>query len=108
MSEPLAVNDDEFDQIVLQSEIPVLVDFWAPWCQPCLMIAPILDELAEEFSGRMNIVRVDVDQNLKSAVKYSIMAIPSLLIFRNGKLITNVVGAKRKQDLKQIIDDALK
>lgn len=108
MSEPLAVNDDEFDQIVLQSEIPVLVDFWAPWCQPCLMIAPILDELAEEYSGRMNIVRVDVDQNLKSAVKYSIMAIPSLLIFRNGKLITNVVGAKRKQDLKQIIDDALK
>ena len=108
MSEPLAVNDDEFDQIVLQSETPVLVDFWAPWCQPCLMIAPILDELAEEYSGRMNIVRVDVDQNLKSAVKYSIMAIPSLLIFKKGKLITNVVGAKRKQDLKQIIDDALK
>ena len=108
MSEPLAVNDDEFDQIVLQSETPVLVDFWAPWCQPCLMIAPILDELAEEYSGRMNIVRVDVDQNLRSAVKYSIMAIPSLLIFKKGKLITNVVGAKRKQDLKQIIDDALK
>lgn len=108
MSEPLAVNDDEFDQIVLQSETPVLVDFWAPWCQPCLMIAPILDELAEEYSGRMNIVRVDVDQNLKSAVKYSIMAIPSLLIFKKGKLITNIVGAKRKQDLKQSIEDALK
>jgi len=107
MNEPLAINDGNFDEIVLQSKTPVLVDFWAPWCQPCLVIAPILDELAEEYSGRVTIVRVDVDQNPKSATRYSIMAIPTLLIFKDGKPITNIVGAKRKQDLKKIIDAAL-
>ena len=108
MNEPIAINDDNFDEVVLQSETPVLVDFWAPWCHPCLMIAPILDELAEEYSGRINIVRVDVDQNQKFAAKYSVMAIPTLLIFKKGKPITNIVGAKRKKDLKKSIDDALK
>jgi len=107
MNEPLAINDGNFDEIVLQSKTPVLVDFWAPWCQPCLVITPILDELAEEYSGRVTIVRVDVDQNPKSATRYSIMAIPTLLIFKDGKPITNIVGAKRKQDLKKIIDAAL-
>ena len=108
MNKPLAINDDNFDEVVLQSETPVLVDFWAPWCHPCLMIAPILDELAEEYSGKISIVRVDVDQNQKFAAKCSIMAIPTLLVFKKGKLITNIVGAKRKQDLKKSIDDALK
>jgi len=108
MNRPLAVDDSNFDEIVLQSKTPVLVDFWAPWCQPCLVIAPILDELAEEYSGRVTIVRVDVDQNPKSAARYSVMAIPTLLIFKNGKPITNVVGAKRKQDLKKSLDAALK
>jgi thioredoxin 1 len=107
MNEPLAINDSNFDEIVLQSKTPVLVDFWAPWCQPCLVIAPILDELAEEYSGRVTIVRVNVDQNPKSAARYSIMAIPTLLIFKNEKPITNIVGAKRKQDLKKILDAAL-
>jgi len=107
MNRPLAVGDSNFDEIVLQSKTPVLVDFWALWCRPCLVIAPILDELAEEYSGRVTIVRVDVDQNPKSAARYSIMAIPTLLIFKNGKPITNVVGAKRKQDLKKILDAAL-
>ena len=107
MNRPLAVDDSNFDEIILQSKTPVLVDFWAPWCQPCLVIAPILDELAEEYSGRVSIVRVDVDQNPKSAARYSLMAIPTLLIFKNGKPITNIVGAKRKQDLKKILDAAL-
>jgi len=107
MNRPLAVDDSNFDEIILQSKTPVLVDFWAPWCQPCLVIVPILDELAEEYSGRVTIVRVDVDQNPKSAARYSIMAIPTLLIFKNGKPITNIVGAKRKQDLKKILDAAL-
>ena len=108
MNKPIAVNDDNFDQIVLQSETPVLVDFWAPWCHPCLMLAPILDELAEEYSGRISIVRVDVDQNLKIAAKYSIMSIPTLLLFKKGQPVSNIVGFRPKAELKRSLDDALK
>lgn len=108
MNKPIAVNDDNFDQIVLQSETPVLVDFWAPWCHPCLMLAPILDELAEEYSGRISIVRVDVDQNLKIAAKYSIMSIPTLLLFKKGQPVSNIVGFRPKAELKRSLDDTLK
>ena len=108
MNEPLAIDDSNFDEIVLQSKIPVMVDFWAPWCQPCLVIAPILDELAEEYNGRVTIARVDVDQDREFAATYGIMAIPTLLIFKNGEPITSIIGAKRKQDLKKSLDAALK
>ena len=107
MSKPLTVDDNNFDQIVLQAKAPVLVDLWAPWCRPCLMIAPILDELAEEYNGRLSIVRLDVDQNPRTASKYGIMSIPTLLIFKEGKPIAHIVGFRPKAELKRSLDDAL-
>lgn len=107
MSKPVAVTDSDFDQIVLQAETPVLVDFWASWCQPCLMIAPVLDELAGEYDGRLSIVRMDVDQNPKTATKYSVMSIPTLLVFKQGKPISHMVGFRPKAELKRNLDAAL-
>ena len=107
MSEPIEINDSGFDQIVLQAEMPVLVDLWAPWCRPCLMIAPILDELAKEYDGRLSIFRMDIDQNPKTASKYGIMSIPTLLIFKEGKPVSNIVGFRPKAELKRSLDAAL-
>jgi len=103
----ITIDDTNFDQTVLQSKTPVLVDFWAPWCQPCLMVAPILDELAEEYNGRMTIVRLDIDQNPKTASQYHVMSIPTMLLFKGGKPVTNIVGFKPKTELKRSLDDAL-
>ena len=107
MSKPVAVDDSNFEQLVLDSEMPIVVDFWAPWCRPCLMVAPILDELAEEYSGRIGVARLDVDQNPKTASKYQIMAIPTMLIFKKGEPVSQIVGFKPKQELKRSLDAAL-
>ncbi len=107
MTEPITVDDSNFAQIVLQAETPLLVDFWAPWCRPCLMVAPILDELAGEYSDRITIARLDVDQNPKTATKYNIMSIPTMLIFKNGQPVSNIVGFRPKEELKRSLDDAL-
>jgi len=107
MSEPISVSDGNFDQTVLQAERPVLVDFWATWCRPCLMIAPILDELAKEYSSKVSIARLDVDQNPKTASKYNIMSIPTLLIFKKGKPVSHIVGFRPKAELKRSLDTAL-
>ena len=107
MGEPTAIDDTNFDQIVSQAKIPVLVDFWAPWCRPCLMVAPILDELVEEYNGKVSITRMDVDQNPKTAAKYSIMSIPTMLIFKKGKPISQIVGFRPKPELKRSLDAAL-
>jgi len=107
MNKPIAIDDSNFDQTVLQSEIPVLVDFWAPWCRPCLMVAPILDELAEEYSGRVSIARMDVDQNPKTAASYNIMSIPTLLLFKKGEPVSHIVGFRPKEEIKQSLDAAL-
>ena len=107
MSKPIAINDSNFDQIVLQAKTPVLVDFWATWCAPCRMVAPIVDELAEEYSGRISFAKVDVDQNSKIATRYGIMSIPTLLIFKKGEPISHTVGYKPKEELKRSLDAAL-
>jgi thioredoxin 1 len=107
MTKPIAVDDSNFDQLVLKAETPVLVDFWAPWCRPCLMVAPILDELAEEYDEKITIARIDVDQNPKTAASYSIRAIPTMLLFKEGKPITNIVGFKPKAQLKEDLDATL-
>jgi len=107
MTEPIAVDDSNFDQVVLEAETPVLVDFWAPWCRPCLMAAPVLEELAEEYSGRITIAKLSVDQNTKTAAKYGIMAIPNLLLFKEGKPVSQIVGFKPKAELKRELDAAL-
>ena len=107
MSKPTAVDDSNFDQVVLQSKTPVLVDFWAAWCGPCLMVAPVVEELAEEYDGRVNFVKLDVDQNPKTASQYGIMSIPFLLIFKNGAPMSNIVGFRPKADLKQSLEAVL-
>jgi len=107
MTEPIEVEDGNFDQLVLKADKPVLVDFWAPWCRPCLMVAPIVDELAGEYSGRMTFAKVNVDNNQKTAAKYGVMSIPTLLIFNKGEPVTNMVGLRSKDELKQSLDDTL-
>ena len=107
MSKPITINDSNFDQVVLQAKTPVLVDFWATWCAPCQMVAPIIDELAEEYNGRISFAKVDVDQNSKIATRYSIMSIPTLLIFKKGEPVSLLVGYKPKEELKRTLDAAL-
>ncbi len=107
MSKPVAVDDSNFDQTVLQAELPVLVDFWAVWCGPCRMVAPLVEELAEEYDGRISFVKLDVDQNSKTASKYGIMSIPTLLIFKKGEPVSHMVGFRPKAELKRSLDAAL-
>ena len=107
MSKPAAVDDGNFDQIVLQAEIPVLVDFWAAWCAPCRMVAPLVEELALEYEGRISFAKMDVDQNSKTAAKYKVMAIPNLIIFKNGQPVSQIIGYKPKAELKRSLDAAL-
>ena len=107
MSKPTTVDDSNFAQIVLQAKTPVLVDFWAVWCGPCRMVAPIVEELAQEYEGRVSFVKLDVDQNPKTASKYGIMSIPTLLLFKNGNPVSNIVGFRPKAELKQSLDAAL-
>jgi thioredoxin 1 len=96
---PIATSDATFAEDVVQSKIPVLVDFWAPWCGPCRMVAPVLDELAKEFKGRLKIVKVDVDQCPQTAVQFSIRSIPTLLFFKDGQVAGQTVGAVSKRAL---------
>ena len=107
MSRSVAVDESNFEQVVLKSEKPVLVDFWADWCRPCKMIAPILDELSEEYSDKISFVKLDVDQNPRTAAKYRIMSIPTLLIFKNGEPVSNIVGLRPKGDLKKSLESSL-
>ena len=100
-------TDDNFEQEVLQADKPVLVDFWADWCQPCRMIAPIVEELADEYAGKAKIGKMDTDSNRQTAMNFGISAIPTLLLFKDGELARKVVGAKSKKDLKAELDALL-
>lgn len=106
MSSPLIVNltQENFAQQVLQSTSPVLVDFWAEWCGPCKMIAPVLDELADEFEGRAKIGKVNIDEQQALAAEYGIRAIPTLLVFAKGEVAEQIVGARSKRDFKASLD----
>ena len=95
----LNVTDADFDAEVLKSGQPVLVDFWAAWCGPCRMVAPVIEELANEYAGRVKVAKVDVDQNPMTAAQYHITSIPSLLIFKNGAVVDQAIGAVSKKVL---------
>ena len=108
MSEQLIhVTDDSFESDVLQSNAPVLVDYWAEWCGPCKMIAPILDEVASEYADKLKIAKLDVDQNAETAQKYGIRSIPCLMLFKDGDILATQVGALSKSQLSEFIDQNL-
>lgn len=104
MSAPVNITDSSFEKEVLQSETPVIVDFWASWCGPCRMIAPMLEEVAKEMDGKVVIAKVDIDSNQATAQKYSVMSIPSLLFFKGGTLVDQMVGAVPKAQLIEKIE----
>ncbi len=107
MGKPVEIEEAKFDDVVLKSKTPVLVDFWAPWCGPCRMVAPIVDELADEYAGKVSFFKVNVDNNQKVAGKYGVMSIPTLILFKDGKPVTNIIGYKPKEELKKSLDKAL-
>jgi thioredoxin 1 len=107
MSKPVNITDDTFEAEVLQSDKLVLVDFWATWCGPCKMIAPILEEIADEMSDQIKVTKMDVDVNKVVAGKFNIMSIPSLLFFKNGKMVDQIVGAVPKAQLLSRLDKVL-
>ena len=103
----IEVTDQTFDDQVVKSDMPVIVDFWAPWCGPCRMMAPAFEDLAREYQGRMVFAKLNVDNNPGVASRYAIRSIPTLLIFRGGRLVDQLVGARPRQDLKSHIEAAL-
>ena len=101
------VNDKNFTAEVLQSDIPVLVDFWATWCGPCRAISPIVEELAKEFSGRVKITKLNVDENPSTPSQYGVRGIPALILFKEGKVLDQIIGSVPKARLKALIEKAL-
>lgn len=102
----VTATESNFNDEVLRSAQPVLVDFWAEWCGPCKMIAPVLDELATEYGGKIKIAKVNIDENQNLAAQYRVTAIPTLLLFKGGQVMEQMVGAKSKRDLKASLDKA--
>ena len=100
-------TDANFDQDVLQSDIPVLLDFWAEWCGPCKMIGPLLVELSEEYANKVKIVKLNVDENNNTAIQYAVRSIPTLILFKDGQVQAQHIGAAAKGQLKQFIDSNL-
>ncbi|MFD9661209.1 thioredoxin [Rhodococcus sp. NPDC059968] len=103
----LTVTDDSFDERVLKSTRPILVDFWAPWCVPCKKLSPILDEIAAESSDKIVIAKLDIDANPNSAKSYRVMSLPTMVVFRDGEVVGRITGAKDKATLLKDIDAAL-
>jgi len=107
MSNLVTITEANFENEVIKSETPVLIDFWAVWCGPCKMIAPIVEELSRDYDGQVKMAKCDVDKNQSVAIKYGIRSIPTLLIFKGGKVVEQIVGAVPKQNIKSKLDKVL-
>ncbi|MEK6777287.1 MAG: thioredoxin [bacterium] len=103
----IVLNDQNFQDEIKASQVPVLVDFWAEWCAPCRMIAPILDEIAEEHAGKLKIAKLNVDQNRSIAAQYGVMSIPTLIIFKDGEMVEQMIGAQPKENLLKILKSVI-
>jgi thioredoxin 1 len=99
MAKPIVVSDDTFEETVLKAELPTVVDFWAVWCGPCKMIAPVLEEIADEYDGQLQIAKLDVDHNNQTAMGYGVMSIPTLIVFKEGQPVERIVGFMPKAKL---------
>lgn len=102
---PSHITDANFEQEVIKADVPVLVDFWAPWCGPCQMVAPMLEELAQELGGKIKIAKMNVDENPKTPPQYGIRAIPTLIIFKGGKIVEQITGVVPKDQLKSKLEN---
>lgn len=101
---PASITDDQFDAEVLQSDIPVLVDFWASWCGPCKQMLPVVEEIAGEYEGKVKVVKVNIDEAPETPGKFNVMSIPTFIIFKGGEQVTSFVGVKSKEDIKAELD----
>jgi len=104
---PITLTDDNFEKEVINSDKPVLIDFWAVWCGPCKIIAPVMEELAAEYEGKVKVGKLDVDENQQASIKYGVRSIPTLLIFKNGKVKDTIIGAVPKSQIVQKLNAAL-
>jgi thioredoxin 1 len=107
MSNEIQLTDENFEQEVVKSAQPVLVDFWAPWCGPCRMIGPVIEELAKEYAGKVKVCKLNTDEAQDIAAKYQISAIPTILLFKDGKVVQQLVGLQPKEELKKHLDELI-
>lgn len=107
MPEPVAVTDKDFDQVVLKAALPVVVDFWAPWCGPCRLAAPVVAALAKEYAGKITFAKLNVDENPQTAIKYSVRGIPTFILFQEGKPMKQLVGYRPREEFKETLEQAL-
>jgi thioredoxin 1 len=103
----LEINDSNFKSEVSDSQIPVLVDFWAPWCGPCKMVAPVLDEISKEYEGKVKVAKLNVDESPNTATEFGIRSIPTLILFKDGKVLEQTIGGQSRENIKQMIDKSL-